>query len=110
VVAPETEICAVLTTAPDEGSAGKLARILVEEGLAACVNVIPGVRSIYRWEGALQDDSEVVLVIKSQQNRSQALAARIKDLHPYELPEVLVLPVSGGSAAYLDWIATETSE
>ncbi len=110
MAAPETELCAVLTTAPDEGVAEMLARTLVEERLAACVNVIPGARSIYRWEGALQDDSELVLVIKSHRNRTQALAARIKDLHPYELPEVLVLPVSGGSAAYLDWIATETRE
>ena len=107
---PETEICALLTTAPDEGIAATLARTLVEERLAACVNVIPGARSFYRWQGALQDDSEVVLIIKSQRNRSQALAARIKDLHPYELPEVLELPVCGGSSAYLDWIATETRE
>jgi periplasmic divalent cation tolerance protein len=110
MAAPETEICAVLTTVPDEGVAETLARTLVEECLAACVNVIPGMRSIYRWEGALQDDSEVLLLIKSQRKRSQALAARIKDLHPYELPEVLVLPVCGGSAAYLDWIVTETRE
>ena len=110
MAAPETGICAVLTTAPDEGVAETLARTLVEEGLAACVNVIPGMRSIYRWEGALQDDSEVMLVIKSQRKRSQALAARIKDLHPYELPEVLVLPVCGSSSAYLDWIVTETRE
>jgi len=107
---PETEICAVLTTAPDEDVATTLARTLVGERLAACVNVVPGVRSIYRWEGSVQDDAEVVLVIKSHRNRSQALAARIKDLHPYELPEVLVLPVSGGSVPYLDWIATETRE
>jgi len=107
---PDTEICALLTTAPDEGIAATLARTLVEERLAACVNVIPGVRSFYRWQGALQNDSEVVLIIKSQRNRSQALAARIKDLHPYELPEVLELPVCGGSPAYLDWIATETRE
>jgi len=110
MAAPETEVCAVLTTVPDEGVAETLARALVEEGLAACVNVIPGMRSIYRWEGALQDDSEVMLVIKSQRKRSQALAARINDLHPYELPEVLVLPVCGGSSAYLDWIVTETRE
>jgi periplasmic divalent cation tolerance protein len=108
MAAPETELCAVLTTAPDEGVAATLARALVEERLAACVNLIPGARSIYRWEGALQDDSEVVLIIKSHRNRTQALAARINDLHPYELPEVLVLPVSGGSVPYLEWIATET--
>jgi periplasmic divalent cation tolerance protein len=110
MVAPETDLCAVFTTAPDEDVAETLARTLVEERLAACVNLIPGARSIYRWEGALQDDSEVVLVIKSHRNRTQALAARINDLHPYELPEVLVLPVSGGSERYLDWIATETRE
>jgi len=110
MAAPETGICAVLTTAPDEGVAETLARTLVEERLAACVNVIPGIRSFYRWEGALQADSEVVLIIKSHRNRSQALAARIKALHPYQLPEVLVLPVVDGSAAYLDWIATETRE
>jgi periplasmic divalent cation tolerance protein len=108
MAAPETELCAVLTTAPDEGVAATLARALVEERLAACVNLIPGARSIYRWEGALQDDSEVVLIIKSHRNRTQALAARINDLHSYELPEVLVLPVSGGSVPYLEWIATET--
>jgi periplasmic divalent cation tolerance protein len=110
MAAPETDICAVLATAPDEEVAAALARTLVEERLAACVNLIPRVRSIYRWEGEIQDDSEVVLLIKSQRKRSEALAARIKDLHPYELPEVLVLPVSGGSARYLDWIETETRE
>ena len=71
---PETEICALLTTAPDEGIAATLARTLVEERLAACVNVIPGARSFYRWQGALQDDSEVVLIIKSQRNRSPLLS------------------------------------
>jgi periplasmic divalent cation tolerance protein len=107
---PDTEIRALLTTAPDEAVAARLARTLVEERLAACVNVIPGVRSFYRWQGKLQEDSEVLLVIKSHRNRTKALAARIKDLHPYELPEVLELPVSGGSGPYLDWIVTETRE
>jgi periplasmic divalent cation tolerance protein len=105
---PETEICAVLATAPDEAVAVALARALVEERLAACVNLIPRARSIYRWEGEIRDDSEVVLLIKSQRKRAEALAARIKALHPYELPEVLVLPVAGGSARYLEWIETET--
>lgn len=108
--APDTKIRVVLTTTPDEGVAERLARALVEERLAACVNVVPGVRSFYRWEGKLHEDSEVLLVIKSHRNRSKALAARIKDLHPYELPEVLELPASGGSGSYLDWIATETRE
>ena len=104
----ETTVRAVLTTAPNTEVGGAIARTLVEERLAACVNVIPGVRSIYRWEGEVQDDPEVVLIIKTRADRCEALAARIKDLHPYDLPEVLVLPAVGGSAPYLAWIETET--
>jgi periplasmic divalent cation tolerance protein len=104
----ETNVRAVLTTAPNAEVGGLIARALVEERFAACVNVIPGVRSIYRWEGEVQDDPEVVLIIKTRADRCEALAARIKDLHPYDLPEVLVLPAVGGSAPYLAWIETET--
>jgi periplasmic divalent cation tolerance protein len=107
-MAAETRVCAVFTTAPDAEVAATLARTLVGERLAACVNVLPGARSIYRWQGQVQEDSEVVLVIKTAMNRAEALAARINDLHPYDLPEVLVLPVTGGSRPYLDWITTET--
>ena len=105
----ETTVRAVLTTAPNAEVGGLIARTLIEERLAACVNVIPGVRSIYRWEGDIQDDPEVVLIIKTQADRCEALAARIKDLHPYDVPEVLVLPAVGGSAPYLAWIRTETN-
>jgi len=98
----------VLTTAPNAEVGGLIARTLVEERLAACANVIPGVRSIYRWEGDIQDDPEVVLIVKTRADRCEALAARIKDLHPYDVPEVLVLPAVGGSASYLAWISTET--
>jgi periplasmic divalent cation tolerance protein len=104
----ETNVRAVLTTAPNAEVGGVIARTLVEERLAACVNVIPGVRSIYRWEDDIQDDPEVVLIIKTQADRCEALAARIEDLHPYDVPEVLVLPAVGGSAPYLAWIRTET--
>jgi periplasmic divalent cation tolerance protein len=104
----ETNVRAVLTTAPNAEVGGLIARALVEERFAACVNVIPGVRSIYRWEGEVQDDPEVVLIIKTRADRCEALAARIKDLHPYDLPEVLVLPAVGGSTPYLAWIETET--
>ena len=103
----ETNVRVVLTTAPDAEAGAVIARALVEERLAACVNVIPGVRSIYRWEDEVQDDSEVVLIIKSRADRCEALAARIKDLHSYDVPEVLVLPAVGGSARYLAWIETE---
>ena len=104
----ETNVRVVLTTAPDAEAGAVIARALVEERLAACVNVIPGVRSIYRWEDEVQDDPEVVLIIKTQAGRCEALAARIEDLHPYDVPEVLVLPAVGGSAPYLRWIETET--
>jgi periplasmic divalent cation tolerance protein len=104
----ETTVRVVLTTAPNAEVGALLARSLVEERLAACVNVIPGVRSIYHWEDGVQDDPEVVLIIKTRAERCEVLAARIEDLHPYDVPEVLVLPAVGGSARYLGWIETET--
>jgi periplasmic divalent cation tolerance protein len=97
----------VLLTAPDAEVGGRLARALVGEGLAACVNVVPGVRSIYRWQGELHDDAEVLLVAKTRADRAEAFDARVRELHPYELPELLRLPVAGGSAAYLDWVRGE---
>jgi periplasmic divalent cation tolerance protein len=97
----------VLVTAPDAEVGVRLARALVGEGLAACVNVVPAVRSIYRWQGELRDDSEVLLVAKTCADRADAFGARVRELHPYELPEVLRLPVAGGSAAYLDWVRAE---
>jgi len=97
----------VLLTAPDSEVAARLARVLVGEGLAACVNVVPGVRSIYRWQGELHDDAEVLLVAKTCADRAEALGARVRELHPYELPELVRLPVAGGSHAYLDWVRGE---
>ena len=100
----------VLLTAPDAACAERLARALVEERLAACVNVVPGVRSFYRWQGAVEAAAELLLVAKTRADRAEALAARVKELHPYELPEVLTLPAAGGSAAYLDWVRTESAK
>ena len=100
----------VLMTAPDAACAERLARALVEERLAACVNVVPGVRSFYRWQGAVEDAAELLLVAKTRADRAEALAARVKELHPYGLPEVLTLPAAGGSAAYLDWVRTESAK
>jgi periplasmic divalent cation tolerance protein len=94
----------VLVTAPDLEVAARIARALVEEGLAACANLVPGVRSIYRWQGAVQDDAEVLLVLKTRASLGPALAARVRALHPYELPEVVALAVAGGSEPYLDWV------
>ena len=85
-----------------------MARALVEERLAACGNVLPGLRSLYRWEGKVQDDAEALLLLKTTRRRFPALRARVLALHPYEVPEVLALPVEGGHPAYLDWIATST--
>ncbi len=99
----------VLVTAPDEACAERLARALVDEKLAACVSIVPGVRSFYRWEGAVQDDAELLLIAKTRAERGPALAARVKELHPYDLPEVLELPAVGGSDAYLDWVRLESS-
>jgi len=98
----------VLVTAPDDETPGIIARTLVEEGLVACVNIVPGVRSVYRWEGAVHDDAEVLLILKTRSDRCAAVAARVAELHPYKLPEVLALSVSAGSDAYLDWIRTES--
>jgi periplasmic divalent cation tolerance protein len=94
----------VLVTAPDLAVGARLGRSLVEEGLAACANLVPGVRSIYRWQGEIHDDPEVLLIVKTRASLVEALAARVRALHPYELPEVLALPVAGGSAAYLAWV------
>ena len=109
MASPEPAVSVVLVTAPDVETAARLARALIEERLVACVNVVPGVRSIYRWEGKLQEDAEVLLVMKTRSDRCTALAARVRDLHPYDLPEVIELAAEGGSLPYLEWVRTESS-
>ncbi len=99
----------VLVTAPDAEAGARLGRALVDERLAACVNVVPGLRSIYRWEGEIQDDAEVLLLVKTRADRLENLTTRVRELHPYDVPEVLVLAVDGGSADYLDWVRAEAS-
>ena len=103
-----TDALVVLVTAPAADEAARIARALVEERLAACGNVVPGLRSIYRWQGAVQEDAEALLVLKTTRDRFEALRARVVALHPYEVPEVIALPVEAGSAPYLAWIASET--
>jgi len=100
-----TEALVVLVTAPDVEQAERLARALVEEGACACVNLVPGVRSIYRWKGEVEAAAEVLCVIKTTRERVAALTARVAALHPYEVPEVLALPVEAGHAPYLEWLA-----
>ena len=97
-----------LISAPDAEAARRIARTLVEERLAACVNVVPGVTSIYRWEGELQEDAELLLVAKTSEALLPALAERLAVIHPYALPELVALTPSGGSERYLDWVRAET--
>lgn len=98
-----------LITAPDATTATGIARTLVEERLAACVNVVPGVRSVYRYQGRIHEDVEALLIVKTRAERAGALEARVRALHPYELPEVLRLAAAGGSPPYLAWVLEETA-
>ncbi len=104
-----TDALVVLVTAPAEQKAVEIARALVDERLAACVNVLSGVRSIYRWKGEVCDDPEVLLVVKTTAARFEALRSRVVALHPYETPEVLALPVEAGSEPYLRWLVAESA-
>lgn len=99
-----SEAIVVLVTAPSADKAAELARALVEEGLAACGNVVPGLRSIYRWQGQVQDEPEALLLLKTQAALFEPLRERVVALHPYECPEVLRLGVEAGHAPYLEWI------
>jgi periplasmic divalent cation tolerance protein len=94
----------VFSTCPDGGVAESLARALVEASLAACVNILPGLKSIYHWNGSVQSDEEVLLMIKTTGACFPALRERLVELHPYEVPEVVALPIVDGHHAYLRWI------
>jgi periplasmic divalent cation tolerance protein len=102
------DLVIVLTTMPDDARADELARTLVDERLAACVNVHGPMMSTYRWKSSVERDAERQLVIKTTRDRVAALEARLRLLHPYELPEFVVIGVEGGSDAYLRWIEDET--
>lgn len=106
---PTPSYLIVLTTCPDEETAGTLARGLVEGGLCACVSVLPGVRSYYRWRGAFESANELQLLIKTRADRYAELEAAIHARHPYEVPEVLAVPVHAGLAPYLAWIDESVS-
>jgi len=98
----------VLSTCPDAATAERIARALVEESLAACVNVVPGVRSIYLWNGAVQDTQEFLMIAKTTATRVEELRVRLVDIHPYEVPEVVAVRLADGHDAYLRWIAAAT--
>jgi periplasmic divalent cation tolerance protein len=97
----------VLSAIGRQPDAQRIAHTLVEERLAACVNVIPGVMSVYRWKSVVEQEPEVLLVIKTIGERVAPLKARLLQLHPYELPEVVVIPIGGGHQPYLDWLAEQ---
>lgn len=101
----ESNAVLVLTTLGADADAAALARTLVDERLAACVNILPVMTSIYRWKGSVEQDREQQVVIKTTATQLAALEGRVRELHPYELPEWLVIPVAAGSAAYLAWLA-----
>lgn len=98
-----------LCACPDADTAHRIADGLVEERLAACVQILPGATSVYRWQGKLERASETLLSIKTTRDRLDTLTARVVELHPYELPEVVAVEITGGLPAYLDWIARETA-
>ena len=100
-----TEALLVLTTVADQAAADRLASALVNSALAACVSQVPGLKSSYRWQGKLEQEQEVLLLIKTTADAYPALAREIERLHDYELPELLAVPVDRGSAGYLDWLS-----
>jgi len=108
-ISMSSDVILVLTACPDEATAARIALDLVESGLAACVSRLPGVHSTYRWEGRVQDEPEVLLIIKTLANRFETLEMRLKSLHPYEVPEIIALPVVSGSPEYLSWLRTHSS-
>lgn len=98
------KLIVVLTTCPSQEVASQLSRALVTEQLAACVNAIPGISSTYIWKGKVQTDGEVLLMIKTTEARFEAVKTRVAALHPYELPELMAIPVCAGAENYLAWV------
>jgi periplasmic divalent cation tolerance protein len=104
----EKDILVVMSTFPDTETARQVGRLVVEESLVACVNVVPGIRSIYAWNGAMRDEAEVLMILKTTADRFPALRERLVALHPYDVPEVVAVAVAGGHDAYLRWVTDAT--
>jgi len=100
----------VYITAPDEDEAAKIARALVEGKLAACVNIIGDVRSIYSWQGEVEDEKEVLMIVKTRSELFAALQARVKELHSYIVPEIIAMPIVDGSEEYVKWLNEATKQ
>ena len=103
-----SEVSIVFVTAGSEEEAARIALTLVEERLAACANIVPGIRSIYRWKGKICDDREFLIIIKTRTSKYESLQKRVKELHGYEVPEIISFPVARGLPRYLDWVLEET--
>lgn len=103
-----TDVCLVITNMPDRDGAARLAHALVEKRLAACVNILAPCRSVYRWKGQTEDAEEYPMLIKSTRARYPELEAAIRAAHPYELPEIIAVPLAGGLPDYLEWVDSET--
>jgi len=102
------EFVVALVTVPNRETGQKIAEALVTEKLAACVNLIPGIFSIYRWQGQVEREPEELLVIKTRRSLTEQLVQRVKEFHPYSVPEVIALPITAGSETYLNWLQAET--
>jgi periplasmic divalent cation tolerance protein len=104
----KSEYIIVLITAPNEEDAAKIGRTLVEEKLAACANIIQSIRSIYRWQGRIEDEQETLVIAKTRNELFDRLKEKVIALHPYSVPEIIALPIVAGSESYLNWIRQET--
>lgn len=107
-MAERNDIVVILVTAPDASVAARIAREILERRLVACANIVPGIRSLYWWKEQLEESEEVLMVLKARRGDVPAIAERIRDLHPYDVPEVIATEVVGGLDAYLEWIGAET--
>ncbi len=103
-----TEYIMVFITAPKEDEAARIAKDIVTSRLAACVNIVNGIRSIYRWRGEIEDENEVLMIVKTRRGLFGELTKRVKEIHSYSVPEIIALPIEEGSEEYLKWLREET--
>ena len=104
------EYVAVFITAPDEDTAADIAKVLVGGGLAACANIVRNVRSIYKWQGKMEDESEVLMIVKTSSDKFSALESKVREMHPYDVPEIVSVPITQGSDPYIEWLSNAVSD
>lgn len=102
------EAIVVFITAPNEDEAARISKTIVEERLAGCVNIVRGIRSIYTWQGKIEDESEALMIVKTQKGLFESLSKRIKEVHSYTVPEIIAIPIINGSEDYLKWLKEVT--